>query len=436
MKNKKNNDKVSKLQSMLYEMAKADNTRKFHSLYDKVYRIDILYEAWNAVKINHGAPGVDGITIKEMEKDIDNSLKQLQDELREHRYKPEPLRRVYIPKANGKKRGLAIPTVRDRIVQAAIKMVIEPVFEPQFEPHSFGFRPDKSPHNAVDEIVKYLNYGCTHIIDADIRGCFDNIDRHKLMDRIAERVTDSSLLQLINMIINTGIMEDNEIIDTEKGTPQGSPLSPLLANIFLDQIDKAWKASGLWKGENAHLIRYADDLVILVGRNPAYPYEKLKQIISDIGLQLSEEKTRVVEAYDGFDFLGFNFTRKYSKKKHKNTTRWFPSQKSQKKIREKIRELTGNKARSTATPEEAKDKVIPILRGWGNYFSHSLASEVFNSVWNYAQDRLMYMYCHQHNIPSKWKNPKITQLHLSIMDTKPSTGKYIFPNRERHNAIS
>ena len=412
-------------------MAKANPERRFYSLYDKVWRMDVLEEAWASVMKNGGSPGIDGITIRELKKNgIEPLLTEIQSELKAGTYTPSPLKRVYIPKANGKKRPLSIPTVKDRITQTAIKIIIEPIFETQFEPNSFGFRPNKSAHDAVDEIVKYLNYGCEHVIDADISACFDNIDKHKLMEQVAKRISDGAMLHIIRQFLDAGIMEDNEIHTQDKGTPQGSPLSPLLANIYLDQLDKKWKQSGLWKGENAHLIRYADDILILVGGNPEFPYIKFQNIIEDLGLTLNSEKTRLVEAERGFDFLGFRFVRQYSQWRKKRVTRWFPSPKSEMRIREKILNLTNNRARSLMTPEDAKEMLTPVLRGWGNYFAHSLASNIFTGVWDYAQCRLMYMYCHQHNKPRTWKNRDIPD-DLSIMDTKPHTflGK-------RHNTMS
>ena len=427
----KNRDKVSELCGKLYDIAKAEPERRFHSLYDKIQRMDVLEHAWKSVMKNGGSPGIDGITISELKKNgIEPLLTEIQSELKTRTYKPSPLKRVYIPKANGKKRPLSIPTVKDRITQTAIKIIIEPIFETQFEPNSFGFRPDKSAHDAVDEIVKYLNFGCEHVIDADISACFDNIDKHKLMEQVARRISDGAMLHIIRQFLDAGIMEDNEIHTQDKGTPQGSPLSPLLANIYLDQLDKKWKQSGLWKGENAHLIRYADDILILVGGNPEFPYTKFQNIIEDLGLTLNSEKTCLVEAERGFDFLGFRFVRQYSQWRKKRVTRWFPSPKSEMRIREKILNLTNNRARSLMTPEDAKEMLIPVLRGWGNYFAHSLASNVFTGVWDYAQCRLMYMYCHQHNRPRTWKNRDIPD-DLSIMDTKPHTflGK-------RHNTMS
>ncbi|EQD53023.1 RNA-directed DNA polymerase (Reverse transcriptase), partial [mine drainage metagenome] len=222
--------------------------RRFHSLYDKIQRMDVLEYAWKSVMKNGGSPGIDGITITKIKKDgIEPLLTEIQSELKARTYKPSPLKRVYIPKANGKRRPLSIPTVKDRITQTAIRIIIEPIFEIQFEPNSFGFRPNKSAHDAVNEIVKYMNYGCEHIIDADISACFDNIDKHELMEQVAKRISDGAMLHIIRQFLDAGIMEDNEIHTQNRGTPQGSPLSPLLANIYLDQLDKQWKQSGLRK---------------------------------------------------------------------------------------------------------------------------------------------------------------------------------------------
>ncbi|MHB8560846.1 MAG: group II intron reverse transcriptase/maturase, partial [Thermoplasmataceae archaeon] len=354
----KNRDKVSELCGKLYDIAKAEPERRFHSLYDKIQRMDVLEHAWKSVMKNGGSPGIDGITISELKKSgIESLLREIQSELKTRTYKPSPLKRVYIPKANGKKRPLSIPTVKDRITQTAIKIIIEPIFETQFEPNSFGFRPDKSAHDAVDEIVKYLNFGCEHVIDADISACFDNIDKHKLMEQVAKRISDGAMLHIIRQFLDAGIMEDNEIHSQDKGTPQGSPLSPLLANIYLDQLDKQWKSSGLQNryGEDAHLIRYADDYLVLLTGNPAVAKKKLDEIMQDLDLTMNAEKTRIVKAEEGFDFLGFRFVRQYSQWRKKRVTRWFPSPKSEMKIRERILALTGNNALALTTPEEAKE---------------------------------------------------------------------------------
>ena len=420
---------VDELRKMLYDMAKAEPKRRFHSLYDKVCRMDLLREAWKNVKNNHGSPGVDGMRIEDVDRESDAVLAGLRSDLTEGRYKPSPLKRVYIPKSNGKKRGLAIPTVRDRIVQAALKMAIEPIFETQFEPYSFGFRPGKSAHDAVNEVAKYLNYGCEHVIDADIRGCFDNIPRNRLMERISKRISDGSVLKLIRQILDAGIMEDSEIVNTEKGTSQGSPLSPLLANIFLDQLDKEWRFSGFARGRgiDAHLIRYADDIVIVVGGDAQRAMDKLSEIISSLGLQLSEEKTRVVNSSEGFDFLGFHFVRQFSARKGKKVARWFPSLKSENSIRERIREITGRNRIVATTPERAREILIPVLRGWGTYFAYSTDASRLHRIWDYAQVRLMRMYCNQHNIRSEWRYRDIGKRHLSLMEYFPEMLKFQKP---------
>ena len=213
------------------------------------------------------------------------------------------------------------------------------------------------------------------------------------MMRIARRISDGALLHLIRQFLDAGIMENDEIHIQEKGTSQGSPLSPLLANIFLDQLDKQWKHSLLWmrNNGNAHLIRYADDFVILSDSNPVRIQEKLDEIMQSIGLQLNAQKTRIVEAQDGFDFLGFTFERHYSRGRKKRVTNWFPSSSSKKKIRSKVLEMTHRSRLATTTPEQAREQLVPVLNGWANYFIHSSATAAFNAVWDYARYRLMIM---------------------------------------------
>ena len=256
------NDKVRDLRAALYQAAKADAGRRFHALYDKLWREDVLTEAWQRVRANGGTSGIDRKTIEEVEREgIPSFVGGIAQELREGTYRPSPLLRVEIPKSNGKVRKLGVPTVRDRVVQAAAKLLLEPIFEADFEPCSYGFRPGKSAHDAVDEVGKWLNFGCEHVIDIDIQGCFDNIPKSPLMEAVARRVVDGAMLKLIRQWLDCGVMEEETLHHSDRGTPQGSPLSPLLANIYLDRLDKAWKARGLerrWKAD-FHLVRYADD---------------------------------------------------------------------------------------------------------------------------------------------------------------------------------
>lgn len=324
-------DKVGELQEALYRAAKANAKRRFHALYDKMWRPDVLAEAWARVRANGGAAGVDGKTIEEIEREgVPLFLEGLARELREKTYQPSPLRRVWIPKPNGKARGLGIPTVRDRVVQTAAKMLLEPIFEADFEPCSYGFRPGRSPHDAVAQVVSYLNFGCERVIDADITGCFDNIPKSALMKAVARRVVDGAMLKMIRQWLDCGVLEGANLLYPDRGTPQGSPLSPLLANVYLDRLDKAWKESGLASraSADAHLVRFADDFVILAKRDVGRAKEALDGITSGLGLTLSAEKTRVVEAEEGFEFLGFRFVRSYSSKRGKRVTRWSPSKKS------------------------------------------------------------------------------------------------------------
>ncbi len=388
-------DKVSELQEALYRAAKADVDRRFHALYDKTCRADVLTEAWARVRANGGAAGVDGTTIREIEEEsVPRFLEGLARELRERTYRPSPLRRVWIPKPNGKKRGLGIPTVKDRVAQTAVKLLLEPIFEADFEPFSFGFRPGRSAHDAVAEVVKWLNFGCESVVDADISGCFDNIPKDRLVKAVARGVSDGAVLKLIRQWLNAGLVEGESLQNPVRGTPQGSPLSPLLANIYLDQLDKGWKRTGLaWRGSaDAHLVRYADDFVILTKHDIRGVKVTLDSIMRDLGLTLSPEKTRIVEAEEGFDFLGFHFLRRFSQAKGKRVTWWFPSAKSKRKIRERVHALTDTRALARGTFSDATLAVVDSLRGWGEYFRHSNASAALDHVWLYAFDRLAWLY--------------------------------------------
>ncbi|HGI1850785.1 TPA: group II intron reverse transcriptase/maturase [Streptococcus agalactiae] len=300
-------EKVQVFQRKIYLSTKADNKRKFGVLYDKVYRKDILKVAWFYVKRNKGSAGIDDFTIEEIEAyGVQKFLDEIEDQLRNKKYQPKAVKRVYIPKANGKKRPLGIPTVRDRVVQTAVKIVIEPIFEADFQKFSYGFRPKRSANQAIREIYKYLNYGCEWVIDADLKGYFDTIPHDKLLLLVKERVTDKSIIKLLSLWLEAGIMEDNQVRSNILGTPQGGVISPLLANIYLNALDRYWKNNRLeGRGHDAHLIRYADDFVILCSNNPKKYYQYAKQRIDKLGLTLNEEKTRIVHATEGFDFLGY-----------------------------------------------------------------------------------------------------------------------------------
>jgi len=251
------NEKVRQLQRKLYVCAKQSRTRRFHALYDRIYRSDVLWEAWRRVRSNHGAAGIDAETIQAIEqRGVGELLAEIEAALRAGRYRPSPVKRRYIPKADGKQRPLGIPTVRDRVVQMAAKMVIEPIFEADFQPSSYGFRPKKSATQALEAIREAGNQGHNFVVDADIQGYFDNIQRDTLMELMKERVSDRRVLKLIRQWLEAGVMEEGTVRETLAGTPQGGVISPLLANIYLNKLDRIWAARC---GPLGILMRYADD---------------------------------------------------------------------------------------------------------------------------------------------------------------------------------
>jgi len=381
-------DKIRDLRGRLYYAAKVDPHRRFHALRDKVYRMDVLEQAWKDVKKNKGAAGIDGISIEDIvEQGVEEFLLELQEELKNGTYRVKPIKRVYIPKkGRGEKlRPLGIPTVRDRVVQGALKLVIEMIFEADFKDYSYGFRPERSAEDARLEIRKWLNFGMENVIECDIAGFFDNISHEGLMVEIEGRISDGWVLKLIRAILRAPIIDDGKKTKPKKGTPQGGVISPLFANIYLNQLDREWWLSGMTSMKHeAQLVRYADDFVILTSHDPEVPLAKVKDVMTKLGLKLHPGKTRVVTAEEGFDFLGFRFVRRYTMKRGKRMTYTFPSHDSMNHAREEIRNLTDKRQVGWMTVPEIIERVNRFIRGWTEYFKHTNAREAFKKIQEYT----------------------------------------------------
>jgi RNA-directed DNA polymerase len=344
------------------------------------------------VRSNGGAAGIDRETIQATEeRGAEDFVLEIQAALRAGRYRPSPVKRRWIPKADGKQRPLGIPTVRDRVVQMAAKIVIEPIFEADFQPCSYGFRPKKSATQALEAIRMAGNRGCHFVVDADIQGYFDNIQRDTLMDLVKERISDRRVLKLIRQWLDAGVMEDRTVRETLAGTPQGGVISPLLANIYLNKLDRIWAARC---GQLGTLVRYADDFVAMC-RTESAAREALRRIglvMERLGLTLHPAKTRLVDLRRGkesFVFLGCTIRKKRSIQRAPNKyfmQRW-PSPKATKRLRERVREITG-KRNSGKDVKQIIAELTPVLRGWGNYFRTGNADREFNKMDSFVFTRL------------------------------------------------
>lgn len=401
-------ERIRVLQRKLYLAAKANPKRKFGVLYDKVCQYGTLLTAYRQVRANSGAPGIDQQTFEMIEGEIGlvSFLEDLQGKLVHKRYSPLPVRRVYIPKADGSQRPLGIPTIADRVVQAAVKIVIEPLFEASFKDFSYGFRPRKSAQQALREIYKWLNYKCHWVVDADLKSYFDTIPHDKLLLSVRSRVIDRSVVKLIEMWLKAGVMEEMQVRRNVTGTPQGGVISPLLANLYLHWLDLVWVNKGFGNRQHdAHIVRYADDFVILCRKDPEKYLGEAKKVLDRLGLTLNAQKTRVVNAKEEpFDFLGHRFAVQPSKRTGKLKTYYYPSPKAMKAVKKKIRE-TVHSGQHWDLPVFIREKVNPILQGWGNYFKAANSRKHFLSIANYATWTLTIMLRKKHKKRGKgWRD--------------------------------
>ena len=391
-------DKVRKLQRRLWTAAKQSSGRRFHALYDRIYRRDVLWEAWNRVRRNKGAAGVDGLTIAAIEEQgVEGFLEELRAQLVDGKYRPTAVKRQYIPKADGTERPLGIPTVRDRVVQMATKLVIEPIFEAGFRPCSFGFRPRKSAIDALETIRKQAAKGGNYVLDADIKDFFGSINHKRLLKLVAKRISDQRVLKLLRQWLKVGVFEDGMVRSQVAGTPQGGVISPLLANIYLHVLDETWSRKYAHLGT---LVRYADDFLILcrTRRDRDEARRVVGRVFAYLKLRLHPEKTKHVNlswGREGFDFLGCHLRKQLSgpvwEKKRKRLYflhRW-PSQRAMKTLRQRIRELTSRRWYWVKDVRVLVQNLNPILRGWGNYFRTGNAAKKFNGIDTYVWRRLM-----------------------------------------------
>jgi len=399
---------VQKLQTALHDKAEGSPKFRFYALYDKVYRADVLEFAYECCKANGGAAGVDGQRFEDIEEyGRKRWLGELTQELRSRTYRPQPVRRVWIPKPDGKQKPLGVPAIKDRVAQMAVVLVLGPIFEADLQPEQYAYRPDRSALEAVKHVHKLLNTGHGQIVDADLSGYFDSIPHSDLLKSVARRVVDGAMLHLIKMWLEAPVEETDERgnkhrntnnRDEGKGTPQGAPISPLLSNVYMRRFVLGWKKLGHEKRLQARIVNYADDLVICCRGQAEEALARMRDIMTKLKLTVNETKTRVCKLPgEKFDFLGYTFGRCYSPKTGRAYIGTIPSKKRVSRICETIRAMTG-RDQTLLDQRVVVAKLNRIMIGWANYFCLGPVSKAYGALDNHACKRLRQWLCAKHKV--------------------------------------
>lgn len=432
-------NKVWKLQTALRAKAKGAPDYRFYLLYDKVYRLDVLTQAWKQCRANGGAPGVDGQTFADVEAyGSERWLEELAEQLRKQTYRPQAVRRVFIPKPDGKQRPLGIPTIQDRVVQTAALLVLEPIFETDLQDEQYAYRPGRNAHQALTQVRQLLDTGHREVIDADLSGYFDAIPHAELMKSVARRVSDRHLLHLLKMWLEMPVEEEDQRghiqrttrnKDEGRGSPQGSPISPLLANLYMRRFVLGWKTLGHQSRFQARIVNYADDFVIMCRGRADSAMTMMRNMMQQLKLTVNETKTRRARLpEETFDFLGYTFGKLYSPRTGGAYLGLRPSQRKVLSICRKVSELTGRSTRHQETGEQVAH-LNRVLRGWANYFSIGSVSTAYRAVDSHVRARLRYWLCKKHRVrgigytrfPASYLTEQLGLFSLSGSSSSPST---------------